>query len=152
MPVCPSRALVKQHFLGITKWKSYQGILLKRGLQNASNNVYPVIAKITHFNYTEQLAAPLWDDTQMVKMVTAENSYCCTGRGKCFQLGKPQLLPLSSVISVHILHAVALWCQANFSAQCNFPLVHGKGKKLTKNQASRDVFTHVILLASERWK
>lgn len=152
MPVCPSRALVKWHFHEITKWKSYQGILLKRGLQNASNNVYPVIAKISHFNYTEQLATTLWDDTQMVKMVTAENSYCCTGRGKCFQLGKQQFLPLSSIISVHIFHAVALWCQANFSAQCNFPSVHGKRKKWTKIQASRDAFVHVMLLASEKWK
>lgn len=129
MPVCPSRALDKKHFHEITKLMSYQGILLKRGLQNASNNVYPLIAKITHFNYTEQIATPLWGDTQVVKMITAENSYCCIGRGKCFQLGKLQLLPLSSVNSIHILHAFALWCQANFSAQCNSPLVHGKRKK-----------------------
>lgn len=135
MPVCSSRTLVKQHFHGITKWKSYQVNLLKRGLQNASNKVYPVTAKITHFNYTKQLATPLWDDTQIVKMATAENSYCCTGREKCFQLEKPLQvtngkgnLPFSSVTSFHIFHAVALRCQANFSTQCNFPLVHEREK------------------------
>lgn len=85
-------------------------------IQSYPNHIR-VISKPAHFNYTEQLATPLWDDTQIAKRVTAENSYSGTGRGKWFELEKLQLLPLSGAISVHTLHAVALWHQANFTVQ-----------------------------------